>query len=181
MVKILLEFGADLEVTSACSEDTPLITSISFQKDEIAEYLLSQGAKSEVSNKFGETPLTYASRNGNVSLVEDLISRGANVNSMSEGGRSPLWLASFHGHDEVVKSLLTAGANTSLKTDNCNNSDKSAPLHVAVLKGNFEVVTILLDSGANIDDTRGCFNDTALLIAVLVEKPEIAKYLVDQA
>lgn len=74
------------------------------------------------------TPLTVASRNGQLEVVKLLLTRNvANVNEQTEifwssnwgpfrdGGWTPLGLAASSGHIEVVRYLIERGASTSKK------------------------------------------------------------------
>jgi ankyrin repeat protein len=101
--------------------------------DEV-RVLLGKGAKADVANRFGSTPLSLACRNGNEAMVALLLEAGADPNA---GAEPPLLTASRHGRPGVLKALLAKGA----KVD-------SNALMAAAAEGHADAVGLLLDAGA---------------------------------
>ncbi|EAY05115.1 ankyrin repeat protein, putative [Trichomonas vaginalis G3] len=56
----------------------------------------------EAKDDDGNTPLIYASCNGNIEGVDSLISAGANIEAKNNNGFTPLIIASKRGQLEVV-------------------------------------------------------------------------------
>ena len=54
---------------------------------ESAELLIAAGAKIDVADEYGETPLTLAAANGNAVLVGKLLKAGANPKAARWGWR----------------------------------------------------------------------------------------------
>ena len=67
--------------------------------------------------KFGNTPLNYACKRGNLEEVEALPAAGANVDAEGEMGDKPLHDTAIQGHLAVVKRLLAAGASPNMVND----------------------------------------------------------------
>ena len=79
-------------------------------------FLLAKGAKPDIRDNDGNTPLGIAAQLGFVEGVHTLISGGAGVNVANGRGETPLILA-VHNRDLVTaRYLLAAGANA-LQTD----------------------------------------------------------------
>jgi len=79
---------------------------------ESLKKLVSGGANVEAKDKYGNTPLIYASRLGFLEIVKYLIEEcNANVNVKNRDESTPLITASINGHLEIVKYLIENGAN----------------------------------------------------------------------
>ena len=120
-VKELISRGAnvntDMNVASA-SGITPLMATAATPDGpiEIARLLLESGAKVNVADWFGWTPLMYASYNGRTHLAKLLISKGADVNAKSNVGWTPLMYAAYKGRADIGKLLIEKGADVTAKT-----------------------------------------------------------------
>ena len=57
------------------------------------EHLISNGARIDAGDKFGQTPLYYAAFKGNVEAAFCLIGRGADINSADNKGILSLMIA----------------------------------------------------------------------------------------
>lgn len=80
-------------------------------------FLLSRGARPDIVNNEGASPLTLAARIGWVEGAEQLIQRGANVNHANGRGETPLIIAVQTRDLPMTRLLMTNGANPNL-TDN---------------------------------------------------------------
>jgi ankyrin repeat protein len=81
-------------------------------RKEVAEFLLSQGAKVNARDEHGHTPLHCAAMWNKKDIVELLIEHGADVNATDNEGRTPLHYAAWDDHIEVVEMLRNCGAMT---------------------------------------------------------------------
>jgi ankyrin repeat protein len=108
--------------------------------------LIDAGADVNVADKYGRTPLYWASRNGFNGCAECVkyhIDAGADVNIADKDGETPLYWASHNGHTDSVKRLIDAGANV----NNADNNGRT-PLYWASYKGYTDSVKRLIDAGA---------------------------------
>jgi ankyrin repeat protein len=112
---------------------------------EIASLLISQGAKVNAVDWFGNTPLHAGIRYPEV--VELLLKSGARINARNAFGNTPLHLAV--ADRRVVELLLKAGADVRAK----NYLDKT-PLDYALRGGtspyNLSIVETLIRAGAGV-------------------------------
>jgi ankyrin repeat protein len=66
-----------------------------------------------LKNKYGSTPLHYASIPGHMDLARFLIEYGADVSAKDENGSTPLHRASCHNNIDLARFLVEHGANAS--------------------------------------------------------------------
>lgn len=107
MVRLLVAKGANVNSKDNFGE-TPLFNSLTFDKPDIAQFLLEKGALVGVKNAKGETPLHMAvGCNGgdeeSVKLVRLLLAKGADVNAASNAGETPLQRAIAKGRSQACQ------------------------------------------------------------------------------
>lgn len=161
IVQELLASGADANATTKLGE-TPLFFALRYwQGDEnyaagkahwtmLANTLLAAGAKFDLTNSSGLTPLQLAAsaRNGNSEIVGLFIKGGANVNAAEEGGDSALHFAANSGKTENVKILLEAGANV-----HARGRGDDTPLHSATWHSDATaaLIKLFIEAGADVN------------------------------
>ena len=95
-------------------------------------FLLRRGARANVHNARGVTPLNMAAQNGRAAVARLLLSDPAlrvDVNKPTPAGRTPLYIACGRGHLDVVRVLLAARAR--------EPADGELPRHAAVPRDHF--------------------------------------------
>ncbi|MEO6081095.1 MAG: ankyrin repeat domain-containing protein [Steroidobacteraceae bacterium] len=97
---------------------------------DAARLLIKAGAKLELAEFNGTTPLLMAVSNDHYDVAKLLIDAGANVNAADWYGREPLWAAVESRNRDVNSAIATT-----------NGNDRDAAL---------ELITVLLDKGANV-------------------------------
>jgi ankyrin repeat protein len=75
------------------------------------QFLMSKGARVDIQNREGYTPLAVAAQLGWVEGAEQLLSRGAAVDLSNGRGETPLILAVQRRDLAMVRLLLAKGAN----------------------------------------------------------------------
>jgi len=132
--------------------------------EQTLELLIAHGAKIELRDEEGATPLFRAAQFGNDGMVRVLLDHGAKVQARNNSGDTPLIAAacecaSIDMPDTLpaMQLLLRKGANV-----NAKNRRGSTALMAAAWAGRTENIRFLLDHGANID-ARDNVGDTALL------------------
>ena len=121
--------------------------------------LLTAGAKVNLADVDGTTPLMVAALKGFTPILVLLLEKGANVYTQNNIGFTALMWAVQEEKDACVDKLLSAGANVNLAI-----VTGQTPLMMAATKGFTPILAILLEKGTNIDaqDNKGA---TALMIA----------------
>ena len=122
-------------------------------------YLLEKGANVNAMDFMSNTPLYYASGQGNTTVVELLSGRNADFNIQCEGWKqwTALHIAASRGHTPVVEVLLKNGVDVEQKTD-CS---RCTALQLAASEGWTSTVQCLLTAGASIN-VRDAFGKTPL-------------------
>ncbi|KAL8655532.1 MAG: hypothetical protein Q9226_003009 [Calogaya cf. arnoldii] len=146
LVKLLIQFGADIEEYYANKNETsPLCLAAEHGFVHILEYLLDMGA--DVENRHEKalgTPLMAAASNNHLDVVRILIGKGGDVNATREHDRTALECASDRGHTAMVKLLLSNGISTTLHAN-------AEALRVAAIQGHTEIVKLLLVAGFDVN------------------------------
>ena len=128
---------------------------------ETADLLIRAGANVKAVNRYGITPLSLASANGNAAMIERLLKAGVDPNTASPEGETALMAASGTGNVAAVKALLAQGADVTAK----ESSKGQTALMWAAAEGHAAVAEVLIESGADIRArSKGKF--TPLLFAV---------------
>lgn len=115
MVKFLVERGADVNEIFSLSPEistNALNLSISADRQDIAEILLSHGADPDYRDLTGRTSLVYAVLT-NEDIVRLLLKYGADPNIPDDNERTPLMLAALDVGTEpgIMEALISHGAD----------------------------------------------------------------------
>lgn len=147
-----------------------LTEAILHNQTEVADYLLSKGAKVTTKESYWHDmlPLHAAAQQNNVSMIEKLLDAGANINAtISYGSYTAIHLAAKKNHFEAVKLLVEKGASLTVESESYNS------LNGALSTNNLELVNYMLDHGAKI-------NAYALKNAVSEHEIDTVKLLVSK-
>lgn len=146
VVAVLLDKGANIQVTDDPSGCTPLERAIRHGLYDLALFLVQRGADVRSRNKrTGATMLHEAVKSGSIRLVRFLLDHAGaakDVNTPDGDGWTPLYVVE---DVSILLSLLEHGADV-----NYENTLGWTPLHSAVTAGRSEVVYYLLEHGADV-------------------------------
>lgn len=175
VINLLLSHGANINKKHKNTSLTPLMATIKMQHGEYALYLISKGAKINLTDADGESALMlavdYKDKASGDKLIRALIENGADVNKISKNGHTALSIACYNGDDSVVKLLLENKASTSLSAKNKNE----IPILNACYSGNIECVRLLMKYGADIN-VKDLYGSSALIVScVTKDNPELVK------
>jgi len=198
-VKRLIAQGADVNASDGDEVRTPLLAAADGGHAEVVKLLLKNGAKVDMGDSYGYTPLYYAIWSDDEAAVKSLVSSGADVNTRpsNEKDYPPLAYAIWQWHKGNVEILLDAGADINTKDEKgytplywaafssskdvldliLAKGDYPNTIHLAACKGDLDRVKTLIERGTNIDikDEFGC---VPLHWAALAESPEVADFLI---
>ncbi len=113
MVKILLEKGADVNLSSD-PNDTPVFSAVKEGKAEIVKILLDAGANFDLRDNQGDTPLTVAVLENHIETLEILLSNSTKevINKWgTHWAATPLGIAFAYLNIPMVELLLKHGAD----------------------------------------------------------------------
>jgi ankyrin repeat protein len=155
-VQKLLKSGASIESIdcSKLKNMTPLLVALKNGHEDLAEFLISQGANVEARAHDRTTALHFACRSGLKKIVEMLIARGADVNYHKDcSAESPLYCAADSNDFEIFQILIAHGANPHFKSEN-----RTLLFH----SNDARITSFLIESGLDVNhrDNNQC---TALL------------------
>ena len=131
----------------------------------------------EVKKKLQQI-LLHAVSKGKVSDAAEAIRSGADVNELDEDGKLALIEAIDNGDFQMVEFLVIEGRADVNKPD----GDGDSPLLGAAMFGSLETIEFLIAHGAHIGEINKQddeFGYTALMMAVLHDNTEGAKFLLD--
>jgi ankyrin repeat protein len=94
---------------------TALHWAVRADNTEETRRLLRAGARPDVSNRYGVTPLALAAANGNAAILSLLIAAGADPNAPSAQHEPVLMTAARSGSVDAVRCLLDHGANVNAR------------------------------------------------------------------
>ena len=143
-VTALIYAGANVNALdwSGVFSKTPLKSAAFCDHSDLVRLLISAGARTEMRDDRGRTPLHWATIRNHVAAVKALIGGGADVNAMTGfecegalGWHTPLHFAAENQNAEIVRALLESGADR-----HAVDVDKHIPLNYA---GNSDVVLLL--------------------------------------
>jgi len=172
VVKQLVFSSLDINVRDEHTKMTALDYAAENGNLEIARTLVLGGARANLANEAGRTPLMNLRDKASADLVRELLSAGATVNAHDESGSTALMNAAAYSNSAAVKELIENGAKVDLK----DNDGKSALMFAA---GNNDpgIAKLLIDAGAavNAKDHNG---KTALMVAAEEGDAETLKLLI---
>ncbi len=207
IVKLLVASGADINIQNRWGS-TPLHLAVHFIKEDIVRFLTEiETINVNIRDKKGWTPIMLAAQKGNtvltrfirqcnaditfknnsgytllhaaargglVWLVKDLLAQYVNIDVQDDYANTPLYYAIANGQYETVEFLLKKGAQPDIQ-----NIWGTIPLHLTALyKDKQDLAKLLCKQGSNalIKNTKG---QTALDIAIALERTEIIALLID--
>jgi ankyrin repeat protein len=158
IVALLIVAGANVDIKSPVTENTPLHIASSLGNDSLLDIFLNEGANFNSKNKNGDTALHIAAKNGFNSIVEKLIQKKINVNTSNKKGKTAMHIASAEGHSTIVKMLIESGANQYLK-----DLEGKTARNYAISSGQQNVV-IYLDNQKNEEIIKHQSNPTNAIV-----------------
>lgn len=142
--KLLLSQGINLNNQVQPHGNTPLTLAARYGYKDIVELLIKAGARVNVGEKFGFTPLALTE---NKEIAELLIKAGAYLEAeSSSGGDTPLYWAVEKKRTGVVEALINARANVNFK-----DVDGRTVLFTATANGSNDIMKLLIKAGANVE------------------------------
>ena len=117
LVKLLIDNGANINMSSKNDGTTPLIATIKWEKKNHATawILIQSGVNVNARDKKGNTALIYACENNNKYVTKLLLEAGANPNIRNKNGYNAF--TEFKNNPEILKLLYAKKYNTMSPTN----------------------------------------------------------------
>ncbi|MDP2625177.1 MAG: ankyrin repeat domain-containing protein, partial [Candidatus Peregrinibacteria bacterium] len=145
VANFLLKEGYDVG-TKNSNDQTALFTAIGSQVPEMVTILFESGAKHNLKDKWGLSPLHYACRKNMTGVVNQLLDRGAEINAADGWGFTPAHEAVLSEALEAVTLLAEKNANFTqgiIKDYDKDYPKGTTPLDVAEKKRFTELIKIM--------------------------------------
>lgn len=187
VVKLLMGSGAFADHQATTTGHTPLIEAIWFKSEEIVDYLLKQGARTELRTYYGFTideHIAYALKvnpqpiaQSKLNRIKQLIleRRGADQGKIASQKLSQFVLAAdIRGVRETIKS----GCDLEQRYPIIGSfSDGHTPLLIACRDGHTQIADALIQAGANVNAVEPVFGAVPLHKATYNGYLEIVRLL----
>ena len=135
--------------------------------------LIAQKVDVNAPGTDGSPALHWAVRVDDAAMAKLLLGAGAQATLPNRYGLTPMAIASANGSASMIAILLDAGADA-----NAPDPAGDTPLVSVTRVGRLDAVTLLLDRGAKLDATDPTYQQTALMVAVRENHPDIVKLLI---
>jgi ankyrin repeat protein len=137
----------DLDVDAKEPDGSTALLWATYKVDhELVRALLKAGAKANVTNNYGSSPLTEAVKLGDVDLVRILLEAGAHPDSPNQDNQTALMLASSIGSLEIAELLIARRANVNA----VETFRGQTALMWAAGENHPDIVDLLLAKGADV-------------------------------
>ena len=123
----------------------------------------------------GTPALHWLVRVGDLETAGQVLRAGADPKLVTRYGVTPMSLAAASGNAAMLKLLLESGADA-----NAADGAGETPLMAAVQVGSLDSVKALLAAGATVDARDRTFQQTALMVGVRANHPELVSFLIQQ-
>ena len=186
----LAQYGGEFKnnVKAADKDGTTLLHIAAHNRDLAAvKYCVSKGANVNATNKWGSTPLHFATKTGDgaIEIIKFLVSKNADVHSKNNEGNTPLDIAraesaTASNYSEIVQYLSDV-SGTSSPTEQVASQIQftAAEQRKFTAEERAEIEWFCADRG---NDVKAIYEHgtTLLHIAASQEYPAVVKYLVSK-
>jgi ankyrin repeat protein len=167
-MKLLLQWGADINDTSRSGNCALLMACSGYGKYETIKWLIDKGANTSVKRWNTETPLMRSVRFGDTMTIALFLNMGFDINA-HPWRVSPLMIAVRLGNWDAVSFLVGHGADV-----NIPDEDNNPAVMYAAEAGDLEMVRLLMPGTKNINTKNVRAGMTPLMWATINEHDDPA-------
>lgn len=166
--------GADVNATDNTGA-TALFYAVAAKNQEMAAWLLEQGASADMQNAAGRSPVAQAAQLGDIEMLKLLAAHGGDLQKRYWLGRGEaaacLHIAVRNNDMKLAQYLLSEKVSTETR-----NSEAQSPLMLAAAMDNPAMVRLLIENGAYLYADRS-FGGSLLDSEMFAPPPRIKSYL----
>src|SRR5262249_42663000 len=107
IIKVLIEGGANVNQLGTTQRCTPLYLTILQGNIEIPLYLLYNGARCDIANADGTSPIHAATHAGKIPILNIIAAKGQSLEIKNHKGIQPIHEAATSGTTKVISALST--------------------------------------------------------------------------
>ena len=137
--------GVSLHFIAGHFEERPLHLAAQANCTEIIARLVEKGARVDVLDQQGQTPLFHAADKGSTDAAITLLLLEANPNHVAHTGRTAIFNATLRGDAGMIEALTNGGADPHFAVNG------STPLFWAVNGSHYDAAQALVRAGARVD------------------------------
>ncbi|AYV79618.1 MAG: ankyrin repeat domain-containing protein 17 [Faunusvirus sp.] len=124
-IKYIDRFNDFYNIKMGCFRGTALLNSIIYAPDKVTYKLIERGADVDIADKYGDTPIIWATALGKYNVVKHLVETGVKINREIQYPGILLY-ALIHNHIEIAKYLIDNGIEFDIL---CYESNKIGNSH----------------------------------------------------
>lgn len=162
---------ANVNIRNTEDNKSPLRLAITYDRYDVATFLLDYGAEVNEVNEDGWTPLAEAVKKHATDLVWTLLRKGANPNTMGNDNCPALFHAVEKKNHDLIWLLINKGANV--------NIDGNSLVELALRNEDYSTAWLLCEHGA-IPDTRNADGMSTLFQACLSMQIDTVRFLLSR-
>jgi ankyrin repeat protein len=144
-IRALLTQGANVN-ERLYDQSTVLSWAIDRQDEQSVDLLLKAGAKADIADAQGTTPVIIACQGGSPGIVQKVLAAGASAKVARWDGVSALSLCAAYSTADVLERMIAAGASPDTP-----NAQGQTPVMYAASQGKADNVAVLVKHGADIN------------------------------
>ncbi|MBN2415237.1 ankyrin repeat domain-containing protein [bacterium] len=143
-----LIFARGFDVNCRDTDGKTVLMHLFSMKDDTAgaSYLAGKGARLDVRDREGKTPLHVAAGEGNSTLVDFALAKGADIGATDRDGNTAVLWAARNEHTGMLRHLIAKGGDI-----NAVDNNGWSALMFACSQDNKKMVRFLLESGCRVN------------------------------
>ena len=144
-INVLLKNRADLNIANADGDTCLHVVARRDHSKDVIHSMIKHGANVNAKNKFNETPLMKANKNGYIDVTKELLNAGADHKLLDGFGDTWIHRAIDGGYrQELIRTMIDHGADV-----NAMNKHNETAFMTACKKGNVDAIKLLFSVGTN--------------------------------
>ena len=172
-----VSLGLCLTTPARAAERDTRLADAAMNRDTATVRTLIQQKSVDVNTpgRDGTPALHWTVRVNDLETASALLRAGADPKLVTRYGVTPMSLAAANGNAAMLKLLLEGGADA-----NTPDGAGETPLMTAAQVGSLDSVKTLIAAGATLDARDQNFQQTALMVAVRANHPDLVRYFIEQ-